>query len=72
MNPSDPAVITVSRGSDIIMEAEGSYDIRVTHEDGWTKVTIQDCRSDRVLCDNLPIYDMTINMPFIGIQTRSC
>lgn len=28
-------------------------------------------KSCRVLCDNLPIYDMTINTPFIGIQTRS-
>lgn len=53
------------------MEAEGSYDIRVAHEGGRTKVTIKDCHSDRVLCDDLPIYNMTINMPFIGIQTRS-
>lgn len=71
MNPSDPVVITVASGDDIIMEAEGSYDIRVSHEGGRTKVTIKDCRSDRVLCDDLPIYNMTINMPFIGIQTRS-
>ena len=71
MNPSDPVVITVVRGDDIIMEAEGSYDIHVTHKGGRTEVTIRDCRSDRVLCDNLPIYNMTINTPFIGIQTRS-
>lgn len=71
MNPSDPVVITVARGSDIIMEAEGSYDIRVEHEGGRTKVTITDCRFNKVLCDHLPIYNMTINTPFIGIQTRS-
>lgn len=71
MNPSDPVVITVARGNDIIMEAEGSYDIRVTHEGGRTKVTITDCRLNRVLCDDLPIYNMTINTPFISIQTRS-
>ena len=71
MNQSDPVVITVARGNDIIMEAEGSYDIRVSHEGGQTKVTIRDCNSSRVLCDDLPIYDMTINTPFIGIQTRS-
>lgn len=53
------------------MDAEGSYDIRVSHEDGQTKVTIKDCRSDGVLCDDLPIYNMTVNTPFIGIQTRS-
>lgn len=70
MEPSDPVVITVTRGSDIIMEAEGSYDIRVTHEGGRTKVTIRDCRSDNVLCDDLPIYNMTINTPFIYIQTQ--
>lgn len=68
MNPSDPVVITVARGDDIIMEAEGSYDIRVSHEGGRTMVAIRDCCSDRVLCYNLPIYNMTINMPFIGIQ----
>lgn len=32
---------------------------------------IKDCCSDRVLCDDLPIYNMAINTPFIGIQTRS-
>ena len=71
MIPSDPVVITVARGDDIIMEAEGSYDIRIAHEGGRTKVTIKDCCSDRVLCNDLPIYSMTINMPFVGIQTRS-
>ena len=68
MNPSDPVVITVARGNDIIMEAEGSYDIRVSHESGRTKVTIKDCCSDRVLCNRLDIEYMTVNMPFIGIQ----
>lgn len=71
MKPSDPVVITVARGNDIIMEAEGNYSIRVSHEGGQTKVTIRDLCSDRVLCDDLPIYNMTINTPFIGIQTRS-
>ena len=32
---------------------------------------IKDCYSNRVLCDDLPICNMTINAPFIGIQTRS-
>lgn len=59
MNPSDPVVITAARGGDIIMEAEGSYDIRVA-----------DSRSGRVLCSRLDIEYMTINMPFIGIQAR--
>ena len=71
MNLPDPVAITVARGHDIIMEAEGSYDICVTHEGGQTKVTIKDCCSNRVLCDDLPVYNMTINTPFIGIQTRS-
>lgn len=70
MNPSDPVVITVARGNDIIMEAEGSYDIRVSHEGGRMKVTIRDYQLGRVLCDGLPVYNMTINAPFIGIQTR--
>lgn len=54
-----------------MQEAEGSYDIRVAHEGGRTKVAIKDCHSDRVLCDDLHIHNMTINAPFIGIQTRS-
>lgn len=70
MNPSDPVVITVARGDDIIMEAEGSYDIRVAREGGRTKVTIRDCCSGRVPCSRLDIEYMTINMPFIGIQAR--
>ena len=70
MNPSDPVVITVARGDGIIMEAEGSYDIRVSHESGRTMVTIKDCCSGRVLCNRLDIEYMTVNMPFIGIQAR--
>nr|FAA03281.1 MAG TPA: hypothetical protein [Siphovirus LN-2020-2] len=70
MNPSDPVVITVARGDDIIMEAEGSYDIRVCREGTHTKVNIVDSRSGRVLCSRLDIEHMTINMPFIGIQAR--
>ena len=70
MNPSDPVVITVARGNDIIMEAEGSYDIRVSREGGRTKVSIIDSRLSRVLCNRLDIEYMTINMPFIGIQAR--
>ena len=70
MSPSDPVVITVARGDDIIMEARGSYDILVLRESGRTKVTVQDCYSTRVLCDRLDIECMTINMPFIGIQAR--
>lgn len=70
MSPSDPVVITVARGDDIIMEAEGSYDIRVLRESGRTKVTVQDCCSTRVLCNRLDIEYMTINMPYIGIQAR--
>lgn len=70
MNPSDPVVITVTRGDDIIMEAEGSYDIRVVREGGRTKVDIIDSRSCRVLCSRLDIEYMTVNMPFIGIQAR--
>lgn len=58
MNPSDPVVITVARGNDIVMEAEGTR----------TKVNIMDSRSGRVLCSRLDIEYMTINMPFIGIQ----
>lgn len=61
---------TVARGDDIIMEAEGSYDIRVAHEGCRTKVTIMDSLSCRVLCNRLDIEYMTINMPFIGIQAR--
>ena len=68
MNQSDPVVITMTRGNDIIMEAEGSYDIRVSHEVCRTKVTIIDSRSGKVLCNRLNIEYMTINMPFIGIQ----
>lgn len=70
MNPSDPVVITVARGNDVIMEAEGSYDIRVVREGGRTKVNIMDSRSCRVLCNRLDIEYMTVNMPFIGIQAR--
>lgn len=70
MDPSDPVVITVTRGDDIIMEAEGSYDIRVLREGGRTKVNIIDSRLGRVLCTRLDIEYMTINMPFIGIQAR--
>lgn len=70
MNPSDPVVITVARGDDIIMEAEGSYDIRVSREGSRTKVSIIDSRLSRVLCNRLDIEYMTINMPFIGIQAR--
>lgn len=70
MNPSDPVMITVARGDDIIMEAEGSYDIRVTREGGRTKVSVMDSRSGRVLCNRLDIEYMTINMPFISIQAR--
>lgn len=70
MNTSDPVVITVARGDDIIMEAEGSYDIRVLREGGHTKVNIIDSRSCRVLCTRLDIEYMTINMPFIGIQAK--
>lgn len=70
MNPSDPVVITVARGNDIIIEAEGSYDIRVARVGGHTKVDIMDSRSGRVLCNRLDIEYMTINMPFIGIQAR--
>lgn len=70
MNPSDPVVITVSRGDNIIMEAEGSYDIRVLREGSHTKVSVIDCRSGRVLCTRLDIEYMTINMPFIGIRAR--
>lgn len=70
MNPSDPVVITVTRGNDIIVEAEGSYDIRVVQEGGRTKVNIIDSRSVMVLCNRLDIEYMTVNMPFIGIQAR--
>ena len=70
MNPSDPVVITVARGDDIIMEAEGSYNIRVYREGTRTKVNIMDSRSGGVLCSRLDIEYMTINMPFIGIQSR--
>lgn len=70
MNPSDPVVITVVRRNDIIMEAEGSYDIRVIREGGRTKVNVVDSRSGRVLCNRLDIEYMTINVPFIGIQAR--
>lgn len=70
MNPSDPVVITVARGNDIIMEAEGSYDIRVFREGTRTKVNIIDSRSGMVLCNRLNIEYVTINMPFIGIQAR--
>lgn len=70
MNLSDPVVITVARGNDIIMEAEGSYDIRVVREGGRTKVNVVDSRSGRVLCSRLDIEYMTINAPFIGIQAR--
>lgn len=70
MNPSDPVVITVARGDDIVMEAEGSYDIRVLREGSHTKVNIIDSRSGRVLCTRLDIEYMTINTPFIGIQAR--
>lgn len=70
MNPSDPVVITVARGNDIIMEAEGSYDIRVTRESSRTKVNVMDSRSGGVLCNRLDIEYTTINMPFIGIQAR--
>lgn len=68
MSPSDPVIITVARGDDIIMEAEGSYEILVLRESGRTKVTVQECCSTRVLCDRLDVEYMTINMPFIGIQ----
>lgn len=70
MNPSDPVVITVARGNDIIMEAEGSYDIRVSREGGRTKVNIIDSRLGKVLCSRLDIEYMTVNTPFIGIQAR--
>lgn len=70
MNPSDPVVITVARGGDIIMEAEGSYDIRVSHQGGRTKVNVIDSRSGRVLCNRLDIEYVTVNTPFIGIQAR--
>lgn len=70
MNPSDPVVITVARGDDIIMEAEGCYDIRVLREGSRMKVNIVDSRSGRVLCNRLAIEYMTINSPFIGIQAR--
>jgi len=70
MNLSDPVMITVTRGDDVIMEAEGSYDIRVTHEGGRTRVNIIDSRLGGVLCNRLAIEYMTINMPFIGIQAR--
>ena len=70
MNPSDPVVITVARGNDIIMEAEGSYDIRVFREGTRTKVNIIDSRSGMVLYNRLNIEYVTINMPFIGIQAR--
>ena len=70
MNSSDPVMITVARGNDIIMEAEGSYDIRVMREGSHAKVNIIDSRSGRVLCSRLDIEYMTINMPFIGIQAR--
>ena len=68
MNPSDPVVITAARGDSIIMEAEGSYDIRVCREGTRTKVNITDSRSGSVLCNRLGIEYMTINTPFIGIQ----
>lgn len=70
MNPSDPVVITVTRGNDVIMEAEGSYNIRVVREGSRTKLNVIDFRSGRVLCSRLDIEYMTINMPFIGIQAR--
>ena len=70
MKPSDPVVITVARGNDIIMEAEGSYDIRVCREGTRTKVNVIDSRSGRGMCSRLDIEYMTINMPFIGIQAR--
>lgn len=63
-------MITVARGDDIIVETEGSYDIRVSHEGGRTKVNVVDSCSARVLCNRLDIEYMTINMPFIGIQAR--
>ena len=68
MTPADPVVITVACGNDIIMEAEGSYDIRVVQDGGRTKVTVRDCCSDMVLLDRAVIGYMAVNMPFIGIQ----
>lgn len=70
MNPSDPVVITVVRGNDIVMEAEGSYDIRVYREGTRAKANIIDSRSGMVLCNRLDIEYVTVNMPFIGIQAR--
>lgn len=70
MNPSDPVAITVARDDDIIIEAEGSYDIRVIRGGTRTKANIIDSRSGRVLCNRLDIEYMTINAPFVGIQAR--
>ena len=71
MTPEEPIILTIIRGSERIHEKkEGHYDIWTLSKDGGSVVSIRDCHSNRVLCDDLPIYNMTINTPFIGIQTR--
>lgn len=71
MIPVDPIILTVLRGEDHILEAEGHYDIWVHYLEDCAVVSIRDCVTDEVVFDGLGFEWMKVSNPFVDIQTRS-
>lgn len=67
MIPPGHIILIVSRGGKLIYEKEGVFNILSYVKDGGLMVAVRDAIEDKVIFEDLPCVDLSVNEPYVQI-----
>lgn len=70
MIPPGHIILVVSRGGKIIYEKEGVFNILSYVKDGGLMAAVRDVIEDKVIFEDLPCVDLSVNEPYVQILAK--